>query len=363
MRRRILVVVLIVAAGIWGLSARASHDVLAQDTAELPLDTPAEVPSSENASIIEPEPVPVPDVTPVAGEAVMAAPASLPEPLYLSEPAIAKQWALNKMEIPRLWGVTTGSDRVTVAVLDTGIDTNHEDLEGQVSAEANFTDSPIADSHGHGTHIAGIIAALDNGRGIVGIAPGCSLLNVKVADDTGRCSAGALAEGITWAVNNGASVINVSVEIREASSRLEQAVRYAWDHDVLIVAAAGNDGGSSPVYPAAYDSSLAVAATDPDDSLAQLSNHADWVDVAAPGADIYSTLPDNEYGYKSGTSFACAYVSGIAALLYSVATDTNGDGRLVDEVVKAIEAGCDKLDLGGVGQGRVNATQILSQLQ
>jgi len=250
-----------------------------------------------------------------------------------------------------------------VAVLDTGIDSSHQDLNGLIIAEANFTDSPSpGDSHGHGTHVAGIIAAKNDNVGIVGVAPGCRLLNVKVADDAGRCQASALAEGIIWAVNNGASVINISLEIREPSPQLEEAVDYAWSHGCLIIAAAGNDGCQSPVYPAYYENCLAVAATNQDDNLAILSNYGDWVDVAAPGYDIYSTLPDNDYGYKTGTSFATSYVSGMAALLFNVVTDTNGDGKLNDEVRAAIETGCLEIGISGVGKGKIDASLAVAQL-
>lgn len=263
-----------------------------------------------------------------------------------NDPYVNKQWALSKINVFRLWQITTVKEDVLVAILDTGIDPNHQDLDGLIAAEANFTDtSSPADSYGHGTHVAGIIAAKSDGTGIVGVAPGCRLLNVKVADDIGRCQASALAEGITWAVNNGASVINISLEIKEPSPQLEEAVNYAWSRGTIIIAAAGNNGSQSPVYPAYYKNCVAVAGINQDDDLAPLSNYGDWVDVAAPGFDIYSTLPNNGYGYKTGTSFATAYVSGIAALLFNVVTDANGDDRLNDEVRTVIETDYQEIGL------------------
>jgi len=263
-----------------------------------------------------------------------------------SDPYVNKQWALDKINVFRLWQMAPVTEAVVVAILDTGIDPDHQDLNGLIMAEANFTDSSSpADSYGHGTHVAGIIAAKSDGMGIVGVAPGCRLLNVKVADDMGRCQASALAEGIVWAVNNGASVINISLEIKEPSPQLEEAVNYAWSRGTVIIAAAGNNGNQSPVYPAYYKNCVAVAAIDQDDNLAPLSNYGDWVDVAAPGSDIYSTLPDNGYGYKTGTSFATACVSGIAALLFDVVTDANGDGRLNDEVRAVIETAYQEIGL------------------
>lgn len=275
------------------------------------------------------------------------------EALILNDPYVEKQWALNRIQIQELWQTTTGGPEILVAILDTGIDQNHEDLDGKVVIETNFTDSPTSgDIYGHGTHIAGIIAAhSNNGVGIVGVTPESKLMNVKVADDNGRCQASTVARGIIWAADNGASVINVSIELKEPSPELEDAVNYAWNQGVVIIAAAGNEGSQSPVYPACYENCIAVAATRQDDTLAPLSNYGDWVDVAAPGFNIYSTLPDNSYGYKSGTSFASAYVSGLAALLFAVVTDTNGDGKLNDEVRAAIEDGCQQISTNSVGRG------------
>jgi thermitase len=264
------------------------------------------------------------------------------EVLIPNDPYAEQQWALSQIQLQELWQTASGGSGILVAVLDTGIDQDHEDLDGKVVVEANFTDSPTSDDvYGHGTHVAGIIAAYgNNGLGIAGVAPESRLMNVKVAGDSGGCRASTVARGIIWAVDNGASVINLSIEIKEPSPELEAAVNYAWSQGVVIIAAAGNEGSQSPVYPAYYENCIAVAATRQDNTLAPLSNYGDWVDATAPGFNIYSTLPDSSYGYKSGTSFATAYVSGLAALLFGVVTDTNGDGKLNDEVRAAIENGC-----------------------
>jgi len=219
-----------------------------------------------------------------------------------------------------------------------------------VVIEVNLTNSPTSgDVYGHGTHVAGIIAACsNNGVGIAGVAPESWLMNVKVAGDDGGCWASTVAKGILWAVDKGADVINLSIELREPSPELEDAINYAWSQGVVIIAAAGNEGSQSPVYPAYYENCIAVAATRQDNTLAPLSNYGDWVDVTAPGVDIYSSLPGNSYGYKSGTSFATAYVSGLAALLLNVVTDTNGDGKLNDEVRAAIENGCQQVNINTI---------------
>jgi thermitase len=283
---------------------------------------------------------------------------------FLSTEDEKYQWALERIHaLPSTWRVDSGAP-VLVAVLDTGIDKNHEDLSGRVVAEVDLSDSPTAaDVYGHGTPIAGIIAAdVDNGLGIVGLAPECLLINVKVADDDGRCQLSALAAGIVWAVDYGASVINISIEIRESTPDLVKAINYAWNKGALVIAAAGNDGNSLPVYPAACENCLAVTAIQENGTLAPLANYGDWVDVAAPGMDIYSTLPGNRYGYKHGTSFATAYVSGLAAVLFSLATDTSGDGKLNDEVRRAIEAGCDALGIAGTGNGTINVAASVAAI-
>ena len=282
------------------------------------------------------------------------------EPFTLNDPYVDRQWALTHIQVGELWQSTTSGSGIVVAVLDTGIDKNHEDLSGKVVGEANFTDSPVInDIYGHGTHIAGIIAAYgDNGLGVVGIAPQSQLLNVKVAEDDGRCQASTVAQGIIWAVDNGAVVINVSIEIRQPSAQLEAAVDYAWEHGAIVIAAAGNSGSQTPVYPAYYENVIAVAAADPDNTLAMLSNYGQWVDMAAPGSDIYSTMPDNEYGYKTGTSFATAYISGLAAILFDTLSDANGNGYLNDEVKAALENGCHPTSGLELGYGLIDAASL-----
>ncbi|MFC1927209.1 S8 family serine peptidase [Chloroflexota bacterium] len=265
---------------------------------------------------------------------------------YLSD-----RWGISKIEAPQAWEITRGDASVIVAVLDTGIDKDNQDLAGRVVAEVNFSDSPTSDDlYGHGTHMAGTIAA---------VAPGCRLMNVKVADDAGKCEPSVVATGIIWAVDHGAEVINLSLAMGE-SADLEEAVNYAWNHGAILVAAAGNKGTSKPSYPAYYENCLAVAGTNENNSLALLSSYGDWVDVAAPGFNIYSELPGNQYGYKTGTSSAGAHGSGVAALVFSVAEDTNGNGAVNDEVRWAIESSCTPIAADGVGQGLVDAYQAVT---
>jgi len=279
---------------------------------------------------------------------------SSPQATYsLNDSYLAERWGLSQIEAPQAWQITRGDPSIIVAVLDTGIDKNDADLAGKVVAEINFSDSPTSDDvYGHGTHMAGTIAA---------IAPECRLMNVKVADDLGKCEPSVVAKGIIWAVDHGAKVINISLSM-SASPDLEEAVNYAWSRGAIIVAAAGNKGTSEPSYPAYYNDCLSVAGTNQNNSLALLSSYGDWVDVAAPGFNIYSDLPGNQYGYKTGTSSAAAHVSGVAALVFSVAKDTNGDGLVNDEVKWAIENSCTPLAGDGMGHGLVNAFQAVTEI-
>ncbi len=256
--------------------------------------------------------------------------------------AFKTRWTLKSIQFFSSTRSTGNIYPSLVAVLDTGIDKDHNELMGRVVADISFVEGAGADDiNGHGTAIAGIIAADESdGSDVTGIAPESRLLNVKVADDTGRCQISALAKGIIWAVDRGADVINISIEIPDTTADLNEAVNYAWDNGAVIVAAAGNSGNTVVVYPAGHEKCLAVTAIRENGALAPLSNYGDWVDAAAPGFKIYSLSPGNGYGYRYGTSFAAAHISGLAARLFSMVTDVNGDGKLNDEVRQAIEAGC-----------------------
>jgi len=273
-----------------------------------------------------------------------------------------KQWGLNKIQAPQAWDVTKGSNSIEIAILDTGVDLDHPDLTGKIVESINFTSSATADDiYGHGTHVAGIAAAsTNNGIGVAGLGFASSVISVKVLGDDGKGYYSWIAKGIIWAADNGAKVINLSLGGSSASSTLEDAVNYAWNKGTIVVAAAGNNGSSSPFYPAYYLNTMAVAATDINDNLASWSNRGEWVDVAAPGVSIYSTLKDGGYGNKSGTSMASPHTSGLAALLYSVVTDSNGNGRLNDEVRSRIETTADNIGSVGVGSGRINAFKAVS---
>ena len=280
-----------------------------------------------------------------------------PDDIYLGE-----QWGINRINAPQAWQIASGNSDTVIAILDTGIDQTHPDLAGKVIASVNFTKSPTAnDVNGHGTHIAGIVGAVaNNGIGIAGLAYDCLLMNVKVADDKGFCEAQTVAKGVVWAVDNGADVINMSLTLTKSNQALENAVNYAWDNGVVVVAAAGNFLGEGLVYPSCYENCIAVAATDANDALAFGLNPDYEVDVAAPGVGIYSTIPGNAYGTASGTSMAAGYASGLAGLLFGLVTDTNGNRQLNDEILNIIYGSCDEIGAKGVGSGRINAHGAVS---
>ena len=225
---------------------------------------------------------------------------------------LPSQWHLTKIMADKAWHITDSNPDIVVAVLDSGIDVNHQDLVGKVKQSVNFTGSPTeGDVYGHGTLIAGLIAASEKDlKGATGVAYNCSLFNVKVADDAGFTTPDAVAKGIIWAADNGADIINLSVVLTKPSTIVEDAVEYAWSKGCLLVAASGNNAGLKPMYPAAYENVISVGATDKNDRLAQWSNRGEWVTVSAPGVDIYSTSPDDKYIQKSGTSFSTALVFG-----------------------------------------------------
>lgn len=259
---------------------------------------------------------------------------------------ISKQWGLGFLSIENIWSHTLGNPEIIVAVLDTGIDTHHPEFAGRIKGTVNFSGSETSDDvYGHGTHIAGIIGAGLNDSGMAGVAPGISLLNVKVAEDDGTCKIENVSRGINWAVDNGASIINISIQLTSTSQALEEAVQYAENHGVIIVAAAGNNSPGQIIYPASYPSTITVTATTPEGKLVPLSNIAEWVDFALPGYKIFSTLPGNNYGYETGTSFATAHMSGFIALLYSLVSDSGN--AAYEQVLTLLEAVSMESDISG----------------
>jgi thermitase len=233
-----------------------------------------------------------------------------------SDPRFRYQWGLRKTGFESAWDRTRGSG-ATVALVDTGAAVGHRDLRRKVALRWDFVndDRTVRDLSGHGTHVAGIAAArTDNREGVAGGCPGCDLLVAKVFDGRGTGTVARVAQGIIWSADHGADVINLSLTHPNPSPADSAAVDYAASKGAVVVAAAGNGNTSDPTYPAAYPSVLAVAATNQDDRRASFSNYGDWVDVAAPGVGILSTIPSG-YASWTGTSMATPHVSALAGLL------------------------------------------------
>ncbi|HEX5095587.1 MAG TPA: S8 family serine peptidase, partial [Acidimicrobiia bacterium] len=248
----------------------------------------------------------------------------------LGDPLRPQQWALNTTSYEATWSTTRGSG-VTVAVIDTGVRGDHEDLSSILLPGVDYvngTDGRV-DPNGHGTHVAGIIAAqVDNGRGIAGGAPGVNILPVRVLDANGSGSTSNVAAGIIWATDHGARVINLSLGGGE-SQGMHDAIIYAVNKGVVVLAAAGNSGdGAAPVYPGAFNESIAVAAVDSNRNRASFSNTGSYVDIAAPGVSILSTYGSaaNAYAAMSGTSMATPYAAAAAALVLAAKPSLSSTG-------------------------------------
>jgi type VII secretion-associated serine protease mycosin len=274
-----------------------------------------------------------------------------------------QQWGLTQIKAEQAWDITTGSESIIIAVLDTGTATDHPDL-GKFVPGYDFVnnDSDPYDDHGHGTYTAGIAAAQsNNGVGIAGVAWGARIMPIKVLSARGQGTEEGIGVGIRWAVDHGARIISMSLGGDEDSPVMRDAVQYASDHNVLIVASAGNTPDGNPNYPAAYDPVLAVGATGRNDTYTGFSSWGPYVDVTAPGVGILSTGWDNgtlTYEYGNGTSASCPFVSGVAALVWSV-----NPALTAAQVKQIIEDSSDDQGTPGwdehYGFGRLNALRAV----
>ena len=246
---------------------------------------------------------------------------------------------------------------VKVAILDSGIDYNHPDLKDNYQGGYNFAydnNDPFDDTRiGHGTHVAGIIAAKDNGTGVVGVAPDASIYAVKVLNGGMMGSTSDILAGIEWAITNNMDIINMSFGIPFGplyySQAVDDACAAAYSAGIIIVAAAGNSNQPNVDYPAAFDSVIAVSATAKDDSHASYSNYGSKVEVAAPGSDIKSTVPGGSYALLSGTSQAAPHATGVAALMLSASIqEGNTAVNIVDDIRQRL--GSTAHDLGDPGR-------------
>jgi serine protease len=239
-----------------------------------------------------------------------------------NDPNSGSQWAFTNTSFGALWptAIGTSSPTLSVAVIDTGVDATHPDLSGQVLTGVSLVSGAptAADDNGHGTHVAGIIAAAtDNGVGVRGAAPGVKILPIKALNNSGSGSYSTVANAMYTAVSQGAKVINMSLGGTVASAIFDGAVAYANQHGVVVVAAAGNDGtrGNPASYPGSTPGVIAVGAVDSALNRASFSTCGAYVDITAPGAAILSTIVGGGYGTMSGTSMASPYAAAGAAVL------------------------------------------------
>ena len=304
----------------------------------------------------------------VAVEALMrgrisAKPAKSGKPVP-PQPAEVLPWGVDRIDAELVWPSGNTADPIKVGIIDTGISNKHPDLLANVQGGINTINPRKSwnDDNGHGSHVAGIVAGLDNDIGIIGVGPAIDLYAIKVLDKNGSGFLSDVIEGIQWAVANNIQVINMSLGTASDVESFHDAVIAAKNAGVVTVAAAGNSGGSV-IFPAAYPEAIAVSATDQNNVIASWSSRGPEVDLAAPGVSIYSTYKGTGYTTLSGTSMAAPHVAGSAALVLNIAVgayDVDADGKWdPDEVQQKLQDRAVDLGVAGFdifyGWGLVNA--------
>ncbi len=302
-----------------------------------------------------------------------------------NDPYYFSQWAHTKIQSASAWDISTGSNAVVIAVIDTGIDEAHPDLLNHIIAGYDFVDgdSDPHDLNGHGTHVAGIAAAVTNNSvGIAGVSWEAKIMPIRVLGEDGHGTAAAIVNGINWACQHGAHILNLSLGGSNFSQTQQDAINSCHAGGKLIVAAMGNDNTDTPAYPAADANVFAVSATGPTDARAYYSNFGSHCDIAAPGGamsyyydpnGIRSTMPTysvylttdysyyKNYDYLQGTSQAAPHVAGLAALIWSMNMELTPDqvqGIIQDTAVDLGSAGWDAY----YGHGRINALAALQNV-
>src|SRR3989449_9621239 len=278
------------------------------------------------------------------------------DPLYLN------QWSLPKIGWDQVFGAVRPTGSAIVAILDTGVDAHHPDLAGNVIPGKSILDGSLGttDPSGHGTWVAGIAAAQTNTtpvQGIAGVAyAGVRIMPVTVLDLNRLGQDSDVIAGVIWAADNGADVIVMAFSNPGFSQNLQDAIDYAWSKDVVLVAATGNDGVSTPTFPAGDRGVMGVSATDPNDSLVIFSNSGQSVFIAAPGTDIQTTTIGDAYTVISGTSASAAIVAGAAAFMRAV-DPTLTNGVIVSRFAQMADPAGTQLQ---TGNGRINMARALA---
>jgi thermitase len=290
-----------------------------------------------------------------------------------SDSLFASQYGPQRIHAPTAWDTTTGASSTRIAIVDTGVDCTHPDIASKCEPGYDFinnralTGAENSDDYGHGTHVAGIAAAVtNNATGVAGVCWACRVMPIKVLDSAGSGTWAQVAAGINYAWQNGANIINMSLGGSTFDSGVQQAVNDAWSHGVLVVAACGNAGGSPCSYPGAYLNSLAVTCTDQSDLICSFSSRGNEADIAAPGYGVISAVPTgicslcDPSGYKtlSGTSMSTPHVAETAGLIWATFGGSNVTVR------SRLQTYADDLGASGFdicyGNGRVNAYRALS---
>lgn len=285
-------------------------------------------------------------------------------------------WGIKLLKVYEIWKETKGRG-TKIAILDTGI-IPHPDLKANIKGGINFTTSQrddYTDRQGHGTHVAGIIAAADNDQGVVGVAPEAELYAVKVLGDDGSGAFEWIIEGIRWAVDHKMDIISMSLgsSFEPPTEELHNAIKYAYEHNVTIVAAAGNDGDiyadDDIDWPARYPETIAVGSIKQDKKRSYFSSDGEELDIMAPGEEILSTFLNNEYRILSGTSMATPFISGVLALIISKHRATPDNKTPIDTPQRIREHLLRTADDAGeigrdnfYGYGIVSPTKLLHDL-
>jgi subtilisin family serine protease len=290
-----------------------------------------------------------------------------------NDPSYGLQWGMRKIEAPRAWYCGFQGDReVVVAVIDTGVDIEHPEFAGKLVSGWDWAnnDGNPDDDHGHGSHVAGIVGAIgNNGAGVTGVAWNTRIMPLKTLRGDGVGYSSWSIEAVLWAADHGADVINMSLGSVSDNQAYQNAINYAYNRGVLVVASAGNCGDAfyylngcteqdQPSYPGAYNNVMAVASTTQSDGQSSFSTQGTYVDIAAPGSTIYSAIKDGGYGYMSGTSQAAPHVAGLAALVKAAYPDYGPDQIQVAIQDAAVDLGVNGWDIQ-FGWGRIDAAAAL----
>ncbi|MBU1143860.1 MAG: S8 family serine peptidase [Firmicutes bacterium] len=296
-------------------------------------------------------------------------------PVTDSDPYINDQYALDMLNVHEAWLETTGSIEVLIAIIDTGIDTDHDEFLNRISPLSYNSRtkqvgiSYVEDDNGHGTLVAGVIGAnKDNSKGIAGIVQNSQILVIKANNledplteeiESKSFTDASIIEGIYYAADQGAQVINMSLGSSSANTLMQQAINYARNLGVILVAASGNDGVSSKFYPASFDGVISVSAVNENETIWEQSNYNDKVDISAPGSLILSTSLNNGYATASGTSLAAPQVSGVIGLMLAYFTEFDSNQIIQQLLSSAVDKGTIGYDVY-FGEGIVNAAAALN---